>query len=326
MNPKTIVLLAGSALALIIGSQSFFIVDQREQAIVLQLGQPIGEPREAGLHLKLPFIQDVRTFDKRVLSIDPRADQVVISSGQTSIKKRVDTNKVAPAKTENPEDIKAAVLEEGPRMDNISGEPIIVDTFARYRITNPLQFMKTLKTVQNANSRLESVLNDSTRAVLGSTTLSELLSAKRTEVMEDIRARVNEKIAQDALGIEIIDVRIVRADLTEELRSSTVKQMNSALHERATERRAEGEEKALEIRSTAEKERTVLLAEAQRDAEIIKGDGDKEAIKIYADAFNVDPEFYSFMRSMEAYKKTMANSETRMILSPESHFFKYFKE
>lgn len=317
MNSKLVTLLALAAVGFVVGSQSFFVVDQTEQAIVLQLGQPVGKPREAGLHLKLPFIQDVRTFDKRVLAIDPRPDQVVISSGQTSIKSRSAQPKEEPA---------VEGKEEGPRIDNISGEPIIVDTFARYRITDPLQFMKTLKTVQTASSRLESILNDSTRAVLGKTTLPELLSAKRTSVMNDIKARVNEKIKQDALGIEIIDVRIVRADLTDELRSSTVKQMNSSLKERATERRAEGEEKALEIRSTAEKERTVIIAEAARDAEMIKGEGDKTAIKIYADAFNVDPEFYSFIRSMEAYKNTMANPETRLILSPDSDFFKHFDE
>ena len=144
--------------------------------------------------------------------------------------------------------------------------------------------------------------------------------------MAMIRSRVNKKIQDDELGIELVDVRIVRADLTDELRASTVRQMKSELNERATERRSKGEERALEIRSTAEKEKTIILAEAKRDAEILKGEGDKEAIRTYAEAFNVDKEFYSFIRSMDAYKKTMANSETRLILSPDSEFFKHFKD
>lgn len=311
MNTKSLAFFIVMAATLLIGSQSFFIVDEREQAIVLQLGQPKGEPRGPGIHFKTPFVQNIRYFDRRVLSIDPRPEQVVISSAHVG-KPSNDTNKEID-------------IEKGPSIDSVSGEPIIVDTFARYKIVDPLQFMKTLRTVSNANSRIESILNDSTRAVLGETTLVELLSDARTSVMGDIRTRVNDKIQEDALGIEIVDVRIVRADLTNELRVSTVKQMNSELNERATERRSKGNERALEIRSTAEKERTILLAEAERDSQIIRGEGDKTAIKTYADAFNIDKEFYSFIRSMEAYKKTMANSETRLILSPDNAFFKHFE-
>lgn len=317
MNIKAVSLFIVIAAALIIGSQSFFTVDQREQAIVLQLGQPKGEPRGPGLHFKMPFVQDVRYFDSRVLSIDPQAEPVVISSSHVE--------RAVTKDQETSEDGEESV-DEGPSIENVSGEPIIVDTFARYKITQPLQFLKTLVTIRNANSRIESILNGSTRAVLGETTLSEILSEERTEIMAKIRERVNKKIQDDQLGIEIVDVRIVRADLTDELRASTVRQMKSQLNERATERRSKGGERALEIRSTAEKEKTILLAEAMRDAEILKGEGDKEAIRIYAKAFNVDQEFYSFIRSMEAYKKTMANPETRLILSPDSAFFKHFKD
>jgi membrane protease subunit HflC len=142
--------------------------------------------------------------------------------------------------------------------------------------------------------------------------------------MDNILKRVNDNIKKDSLGIEIVDVRIVRADLTADLRTSTVRRMISELKERATETRAKGEERALEIRSTAEKERTVLIAEAQRDSSVLKGEGDKEAIKIYADAFNKDKEFYSFIRSMEAYSNTLADPDTQLILSPNSEFFKHF--
>lgn len=320
MNIKIISLFIVLAGALIVGSQSFFIVDQTQQALVLQLGQPRGEAAGPGIHFKTPFIQDVRYFDKRILSIDPEAEPVVISSSHAD-----DGMKNRPAPKPKTDD-ETPTLEDGPSIDNVSGEPIIVDTFARYQITDPLQFMKTLRTEQQANARISSILNGSTRAVLGETTLPQILSEERTNIMAKIRKRVNDKIQQDKLGIEIIDVRIVRADLTKELRESTVKQMKSELDERATERRSKGEEHALEIRSTAEKERSILLAEARRDSEILKGEGDKEAISIYAKAFNVDKDFYSFIRSMEAYKKTMANPETRLILSPDSPFFKHFSE
>jgi membrane protease subunit HflC len=304
---------------LLIGSQSFFVVDQREQAIVLQLGEPKGEPRGPGLHLKTPFIQNIRFFDRRILSIDPNPEQVVISSSKAQEIKKTEKEEDTEIDGEEKADLK-------PTIGNVSGEPIIVDTFLRYRIVDPLQFMKTLRTIPNANGRIESIVNDSTRAVLGDTTLPELLSEQRTEVMASIRERVNKKVTDDRLGIEIIDVRIVRADLTKELRDSTVRQMNAALAERANERKAKGGQKALEIRSTARKDRDIILAEARRDSEIIRGEGDRQAIKIYADAFNVDKEFYSFLRSMEAYKKTMGNSDTRMILTPDGEFFKHFNK
>lgn len=307
------------AIVLIVGSLSVFTVDQREQAIVLQLGQPVGEIRRPGLHFKIPLVQEVRRFDSRILPVDPPAEQVVISSGSSSYR----SLRPKPETTESEE---AGAQEAVGAIENVSGEPIIVDTFARYRIVNPLQFMKTLQTVDNANGRIENILRDSTRAVLGKTTLRNLLSSERTKVMTDIRERVNQKTKNDEFGIEIVDVRIVRADLTDELRTSTVRRMISELKERATETRARGEERALEIRSTAEKERTILLAEAKRDAEILRGQGDEEAIGIYADAFNRDKDFYSFLRSMEAYKTTLSDPDTRLLLSPESEFFQYFKE
>lgn len=292
--------------AIVLATMAVFTVDQREQAIVLQLGQPVGDIKGPGLHFKIPVVQEVRRFDRRILSVDPPPAQMVIAS-------TTDPNL-------NQES------EDAARSGNAaaSGEPIVVDTFARYRISDPLRFMKTLRTIPDANQRLESIMNDATRTILGKRTLRELLSPERAAVMQAIRARVNKKIEDDRLGIEIVDIRIVRADLTPELRQSTVRRMISELKERATETRAKGEEKALEIRSTAEKERTVIMAEAERDAQILRGEGDREAIKTYAGAFNKDKDFYGFMRSMEAYRNTLANPDTRLILSPDNEFFKYF--
>lgn len=295
--------------ALLIGvlgiNQVFFIVDERQQAIVLQLGDPVGEPRNPGLHMKLPIIQSVRYFDRRILSVDPDPEQVVISSDHSDKVQTKDGKEVE-------------------SFANITGEPIIVDTFARYKITDPLRFMKTLKTISGANNRIEGILKNATKAALGKTTLKDLLSPERSNVMQEIQARVNEAVIKDKLGVEIVDVRIVRADLTPALRTSTVNRMVSELRKRATETRAKGEEDALEIRSTAEKERTVLIAEAERDAQIMRGQGDNQAIQIYAKAFNKDKGFYGFIRSMEAYKTTLADSATRLILSPDSDFFRYF--
>ena len=302
-----IVLAAG----LIGASQALFTVDEREQALVLQLGQPVGDVKGPGLHFKIPIVQDVRRFDRRILSVDPRPEQMVISSSVDSpLIKAQDGVVIDPVEEER---------------GVVSGEPIVVDTFTRYKITDPLMFMKTLRTVYAANQRIESIMNDATRSVLGKTTLRQLLSPERAIVMEEIRDRVNKSIKEDQLGIEIVDTRIVRADLTPELRQSTVRRMISELKERATQTRAKGEERALEIRSTAEKERSVILAEAQRDAQIIRGEGDEQAFKVYANAFNRDKSFYDFMRSMEAYRNTLADPDTRLILSPDSEFFKHFR-
>lgn len=318
MTQKTqntlLILMLTVAVMIFIIAQSLFIVDQREQAIVLQLGNPVGELRGPGLHVKIPLIQDVRRFDRRILAVDPPPEQVVIAS--STVTRQSQKEEAPPVNQENPD--------APPPIQNVSGEPIIVDSFARYKITDPLQFLKTLRDVNGANARLENILDDATRTVLGQTTLKELLSNERDEIMNEIRQRVNRKITADKLGIQIVDVRIVRADLTSELRDSTVRRMISELRERATETRAKGEERALEIRSTADKERAIILAEAERDAQLLKGKGDEEAIKIYAEAFNKDKEFYGFMRSMDAYKNTLADPDTRLILSPDSDFFRYF--
>lgn len=322
-TPVAGIALIAAAAGFFLLSQALFTVDQREQAIVLQLGQPVGEVKNPGLHFKLPFVQDVRRFDRRILSVDPQPQQMVISSSR-------DNPLIGGA-----DRAFAAALEEAaaPAAENTasgraqaqsSGEPMMINTFARYRITDPLQFMKTLRTVDAANQRLEGIMNDATRGVLGNSTLRQLLSEDRTRIMNDIRTRVNRTITEGQLGIEIIDIRIVRADLTGEQRQATVRRMISELQERATQTRALGDEKALEIRSTAEKEREVILAEAQRDAQILRGEGDRQAISIYADAFSKDKDFYGFTRSLEAYRATMATPDTRLILSPDSPFFKHF--
>lgn len=318
-NKLTVALLSLAALFLFL-AQSLFIVDQRQQAIVLQLGEPVGDLRKAGPHFKIPFIQTVHYFDNRVLSVDPPPEQMVISSTSVPLSMRtedpVKTEGNSPAQTSQPP-------EQG--IENVSGEPIIVDSLARYRISDPLQFLKTLRSVDNAGKRIEVIMDEATRTVLGKKTLKQLLSKDRSKVMAEIRDRIIRKIKEDKLGITLVDVRIVRADLGESLRDSTVRRMISELTARATETRAKGEQEAAEIRAGAEREKTVLLANAERDAQIFRGQGDRTAIETYASAFNKDKEFYAFIRSMEAYKNTLANPETQMILSPDSDFFRFFE-
>jgi membrane protease subunit HflC len=318
MNNKLPLFLFAFGLGIVLISQTMFTVDQTQQAIVLQLGQPVGEVRHPGLHFKIPLIQDVRYFDNRILSVDPAPEEMVISSSLIIRQ---------PAAPSIPEDAtetsdKAIVV---PEIENVSGEPIIVDSYARYKISDPLQFLKTLRSVDNANKRVESIIDEATRTVLGKTTLKELLSHDRTRVMAEINDRLTKKIAEDKLGITVVDVRIVRADLGESLRESTVRRMISEMTERATETRAKGEQLATEIRANADKEKTVILANAERDAQIVRGEGDKEAIQTYANSFNKDKDFYAFMRSMEAYKNTLADPETRLILTPKGDFFRYFE-
>lgn len=366
MKPVPAIALILIAVALVTLSLSVFTVDEREQAIVLQLGQPVGDVQKPGLHFKIPFVQEVRRFDARILSVDPAPAQMVISSSRDNplvaaasgslaeaMEDQVTTPPAAIPEAKEPEakdesdattsdaiapkaapvatpaptvaPTAAAPAPQQQRGEMVSGEPIIVDTFARYRISNPLMFMKTLRTIENANQRIENIMNDATRSVLGKSTMRELLSPERTNIMQEIRERANRKTVDDGLGIDIIDIRIVRADLTPELRQSTVTRMISELRERATETRAKGEERALEIRSTAEKERTVLLAESNRDAQVIQGDGDRLAIRTYADAYNKDKDFYAFTRSMEAYRNSFTDPNTRLILSPDSEFLKYFR-
>ncbi|PZQ44814.1 MAG: protease modulator HflC [Micavibrio aeruginosavorus] len=329
MQGKLTLVLFVLGLVLIGISQVLFVVDQTQQAIVLQLGQPVGDLRKPGLHFKLPLVQEVRYFDRRILSVDPAPEQMVIASSlitrpEDRTIEKVVADTAADDAAQNPMETGKKNEIVIPPIDNVSGEPIIVDSFARYRINDPLQFMKTLRSIDNANKRIESIIDEATRTVLGKTTLKELLSHDRARVMAEINTRLNQKIKEDKMGVEIVDVRIVRADLGEALRDSTVRRMISEMTERATETRSKGEQLALEIRATAEKERTVIMADAERDAQILRGEGDKAAIKTYADAFNKDKEFYSFMRSMEAYKTTLSDPETRLILSPNSDFFRYF--
>ena len=261
---------------------ALFPVAQNQQALVLQFGEPRNFIKEPGLHIKVPFIQNVLYYDKRVLEVDPPAQQVILSD-----QKRVN-----------------------------------VDAYARFRITDPLEFYKTLNTEFNARGRLSAIINSSMRRVLGSTTLVRVLSADRERIMTDILHEVSDEAKR--FGIEIVDVRLRRADLPEQTSQAIYNRMRSERDREAKEARAQGQEQAQQIRARADRDKTVLLAEAQREAQIVRGEGDAAAIKIYADSFGKDPQFFSFYRSMQAYRDALGSSDTTMVLSPDMDFLRFF--
>lgn len=298
------IILAGAALAAL-GAASLFTVDVTQQAIVLRFGQPVKVHTSAGLKAKLPWpVETVQYFDGRVLDVDPAPERVNLRSEETKVTKAL--------KEGDPDELRHA-----------GSIPIIVDTFARWRIVDPLLFLQRLRGEANAQARIEAVMNAATRDVLGKATLTQLLSSQRAALMGQVRDRVNREMKER--GVEIVDVRIGRADLTEQLSDSTVSRMMTERREEATETRAKGQEKAQEIKSTAEKERTIILAQAQRDAQAMRGAGDKEAINIITKAANEDPEFYAYVKTLFAYQNTLANPDTTLVLSPESDFLKYMK-
>lgn len=274
-------ILIGAALLFIVIAQSLYIVQQPEQAIVLQFGDPVRLVQEPGLKFKIPFIQNVVFYDKRLLNLEPPAQEVVLKD-----KKRLD-----------------------------------VDTFSRYRITEPLTFYKTVRNEYQAQNRLQEIVNSSARNVLATFTLKELLSDKRTEIMKRISQAVKADAAQ--LGVEVADVRIRRADLPIQVSQAINDRMKTERIREAKGYRADGEKIAQEIRATADKQATITVANAEREAQKIKGEGDKTATEIWNKATNVDPEFYAFYRSLEAYRNSF-DGETSMVIAPEGEFFNYF--
>jgi membrane protease subunit HflC len=322
MKPVFALGLGVAALALIVGSMSAFTVSEMERVVVLQFGRPVNQINQAGLNFRIPLIQEVRYFDKRILGVDLAIDQVTLSADKNDpIIKNVD---LAPALDEVPDENgsgKTGAAVNAPKADDSGGMPIKVEVFARYKIMDPLQFMQRFQNEDMATQRISYVMNGAVRDVLGTITLRTMLSIKRDEVMQNIKAKVN--MAMAGRGIEIVDIRIVRADLTDRLLASTVSRMKTENAERAQKTRSEGDRRAKEIRAQADREKTVLLAEAQKDSQILRGEGDAEAIKTYNEAYNKDKDFYAFTRTLEAYRNSLATPDTRLILSPDGQFLRY---
>ena len=283
MNRRTLAILGIVVLvAGIIAFSALFTVHQTQQALVLQFGEPKRVVKDAGLHAKLPFIQNVVFLDKRMLSYDGGGEEVIASD-----RKR-----------------------------------LVVDSFLRYRIDDPLRFYQTVGNELVARQRLNALLTSSLRQVIGTVPLQSVLTGERAQLMAQIAQRVNTE-AKD-LGISVADVRIKRADLPEANNQAIYARMKTEREREAREFRAQGAEISQRIRSRADREKTVLLAEAQKQAQILRGEGDGNAVRIFAEAFGTDIDFFTFYRSMQAYRGSLGGEDTTMVLSPDSDFFRYF--
>jgi len=269
--------LGGAALYL-----SAFIVHQNEQALVLQFGEFKRQEQTPGLKWKIPVVQQVVFFDKRILDIDTEPQTVTVAD-----KKQ-----------------------------------LVIDSFARYRITDPLKFYQRLNNEANARQQLGVVLDSSLRLVVGSSTIEAVVRDDRSKLMDDIQERVN-NVAGD-YGVEIVDVRIMRADLPPKIGDSVYERMKTERHQEAARFRAEGEEKLRRIKAEADRRVTVIRANAMRDAEQLRGEGDAQRNHIFAEAYGRDPDFFAFYRSMQAYEQGLKSGDTRMVISPDSEFFRYF--
>ncbi len=261
---------------------SFFIVHQTQMALVLEFGNPTRVVTKPGLNTKLPFVQTVEFFDKRILDIEISSKEVIASD-----QKR-----------------------------------LVVDAFARYRITDPLLFYQAVRDEAGANSRINSVMDSAMRGVLGGVPFIEVVRDRRDELMRLIAERVSGEVKD--FGIEIVDVRIKRADLPDANSQAIYTRMQTERQREAAEIRAQGNEQAKRIRANADRQVTVLIAEANRDAERLRGEGDAERNRIYAAAFSQDPDFFAFYRSMQAYEEGLKANETRLVISPTTEFFRYF--
>jgi membrane protease subunit HflC len=282
---RTIALAIGVAALLIIAASTLFTVHQTQQVLITQFGEPIRVIRTPGLHAKIPFVQSVIAFDRRLLDFDAPAEEIILGDQRR----------------------------------------LSVDSFTRYSITDPLRYYQTVGAAEvGIRARINSIVTSAVRRVLGNEPLLSVLSADRARIMGEIRRLVNEEAS--AFGIEVVDVRIRRADLPEQNTDAILSRMQSERQRVAAEERARGQEEATRIRAGADRERTVLLAEAQAQADILRGQGEQDAIRIFAEAFQQDPQFFQFYRSMQAYREAFSEGETRLLLSPDSEFFRFFRE
>jgi membrane protease subunit HflC len=267
-------------------NSTLFVVSEFERGVKLRFGKLIEADIQPGLHVKVPFVDDVRIFDARILTVDAQP-----ASFFTIEKKR-----------------------------------LIVDSYAKWRIANVETYYKATGGVESvAHNRLANRVNTGLRNQFGTRTLHEVVSGERDLLMKNITDDLNRTVLE-SLGIEVIDVRVKRIDLPQEVSGPVFRRMTAEREKEARELRSTGKEKAEKIRAAADRQRTIELANAYRDAEELRGEGDAEAAKIYASAYQNDPEFYSFVRSLNAYKQSFSNKGDIMLLEPDSDFFKYLNQ
>ena len=275
-----------AVVALLVVMASLFTVTQTEQVLITQFGQPIRVISEPGLHVKVPFIQTVITFDRRLLDYESPGEEVILADQRR----------------------------------------LIVDSFARFHITDPLRYFQAVGASEaGIQARLNSVVTSSLRRVLGNETLLNVLSTERERIMGRIKGQVADEMR--GFGIVVEDVRLRRADLPEENTQAILGRMKSERVRVASQARAEGEEASLRIKADADRDRVVLLADARAGADRLRGDGERQSIKIYADAFQQDPAFYTTYRTLQAYREAFgAGSGSRLVLSPDNDFLRLLRE
>jgi membrane protease subunit HflC len=281
-NSFGLVLAVVAALVLIGLYSALFTVYQTQQALVLRFGEPVRIIEQPGLNVKIPLVDSVIFVDKRILDLENPSQEVIAAD-----QKR-----------------------------------LVVDAFARYRITNPLRFYQSVGTIEGANSRLATILNSSLRRVLGESSFIEVVRDQREALMGRIRDQVNREAA--GFGINVIDVRIRRADLPEANSQAVFQRMQTERQREAAEIRAQGAEAAQTIRARSDRDSTIIVAEANATADKLRGEGEAQRNEIFAQAYNQDRGFFDFYRSMQAYEASMKSGDTRMLLAPDSEFFRFF--
>lgn len=282
MSTKAIAGLIAAFVLLFVGAGSVFVVNEREQAIVVRLGNPNRTVPNPGLHFKIPFYEQIIFIDKRILSLDIRPQEVLASDQRR----------------------------------------ILVDSFARYKVVDPLKRYQAAATDSIASNLLENIMVSTVRDVLASQPMQNIVSGQRAELMEQISDITNRQAA--SIGLEVVDVRLKRVDLPIENSQAIFRRMETERQQEAAEKRAEGQRDAVKITSDADRQVAVLVADAERQSQVIRGEADGRAVKIFADAFGKDEEFFEFYRTMQAYRSALGKDDTRLILSPDSEFFKLF--
>ena len=283
-KPRNIIIVLIIFIAFLTFTGAFFIVNETKQAIVLQFGEPRQVISKPGLQFKIPFIQDAVFLDSRMLNLDPQPEEMILSD-----QKR-----------------------------------IIVDSFARYRITDPLKFFQTVRNEATFSDRFGRIINAAVRGVIAQYSLSSLLSEDRATIMASIQVQI--KNEEKSFGVEIIDIRIGRTDLTEQVSNNVYQRMRSERDKEANLLRAEGEELSKEIRASADRQQTVIIAEAERTSSILRGEGDALKNKILGDAYGLDQEFFDFLRTMQACKETFGDTDMSMVIVPGQVCEKFFGE
>ena len=283
-KPRNIIIVLVIFIAFLTFTGAFFIVNETKQAIVLQFGEPRQVISKPGLQFKIPFIQDAVFLDSRMLNLDPQPEEMILSD-----QKR-----------------------------------IIVDSFARYRIVDPLKFFQTVRNEATFSDRFGRIINAAVRGVIAQYSLASLLSEDRATIMGSIQVII--KNEEKSFGVQIIDIRIGRTDLTEQVSNNVYQRMRSERDKEANLLRAEGEELSKEIRASADRQQTVIVAEAERTSSILRGEGDALKNKILGDAYGRDQEFFDFLRTMQACKETFGDTDMSMVIVPGQVCEKFFGE